>query len=127
MRWLVGLFLVGLAATGCAIQGQSVTAPPLGEALLTPALTAEVCPGAMTWGALAADGAGGAQLVHPELGEQPVRWPDGYTVVGGPPLRVLDPDGDVVASEGETVYVGGGMDSADEVFIACGHVSTEAH
>jgi hypothetical protein len=42
----------------------------------------------------------------------------------GPALRLLDGDGNVVASEGEVVYIGGGMDAADEVFIACGDAST---
>jgi len=31
----------------------------------------------------------------------------------------------VVATEGDTVYVGGGMDEADEVFVACGYVSRD--
>jgi len=30
-----------------------------------------------------------------------------------------------VATEGDTVYVGGGMDAADEVFVACGYVSRD--
>jgi hypothetical protein len=33
--------------------------------------------------------------------------------------------GNVVASDGETVYVGGGMDANNEAFVACGYVSRD--
>ena len=126
MRSRIGILLVGLVAAGCSLQEQ-VTAAPLGEALLTPAPTptAEECPTALMWGALAPDPEGGALVVNPDVGAHPVRWPIGYVVEEEPALRLLDEVGTVIASEGEMVYLGGGMDAADEVFIACRPVDTE--
>ena len=104
---------MGAVAAGCSL-----------DELLAPPLTPEECPGALLTGTLAPDGEGG-ELVVTEFGEQPVRWPDGFAVQQAPELRLIDDAGNLVAVEGETVYVGGGMDAADEVFIACGYVSTE--
>ena len=60
-----------------------------------------------------------------EFGEQPVRWPEGYVVEQGPQLRLRDQSGAVVASEGDPINVGGGFTEGDELFIACGMVSTD--
>jgi hypothetical protein len=81
------------------------------------------CPGALLAGQLAPSGDGGAVVVD-EFGENRVTWPDGYTVEVSPELVLRDPLGRVVASEGETIYIGGGQDPDDpEAFKACGHVS----
>jgi hypothetical protein len=85
--------------------------------------TAEACPAALLSGRLAQDGM--ALVVTTEFGEQPVRWPEGYVVEQGPQLRLRDRSGAVVASEGDPIYVGGGSTEGDELFIACGHVSTD--
>jgi hypothetical protein len=82
------------------------------------------CPTGLGQGALANDGHGNAILVTADQ-RQPVQWPDGYSMDPGPPLRLLDEHGDLVASEGEWVYVGGGMDATDEIIVACGDVSTD--
>ena len=55
-----------------------------------------------------------------------MRWPDGYTVVPQPELKLFGPIGNLVASEGDTVYVGGGMaPSGEEIFVACDYVSRD--
>ncbi len=72
-----------------------------------------------------ARGPEGDAVVSWEFGEQPVQWPDGYRVEQGPRLRLLDAHGNLVASEGEPIYVGGGFTAGDELFIACGYVSSE--
>ena len=60
-----------------------------------------------------------------EFGSQPVRWPHGFSADGTSELVLRDGAGNVVAAEGETVFVGGGMDPANELFVACGHVSRD--
>ena len=82
------------------------------------------CPAALLEGRLASDDRGGA-LVITEFGPQTVRWPDGYRVEQALNVVLRDARGMVVATEGDTVYVGGGMDEADEVFVACGYVSRD--
>lgn len=52
-----------------------------------------------------------------------MRWARGYTVQQKPELQLRDPFGGLVASEGDTVYVGGGMTPDDEVFVASGQHS----
>ena len=75
-------------------------------------------------GYLAPDGAGGA-LLENEFGQTRVRWPDGYKVVVDP-VRLYGPFGSLIATEGDAVYVGGGMSQPDEeVFVACDYVSTD--
>lgn len=44
------------------------------------------------------------------------RWPDGYRVTFDP-VRLLGPDGDVVAEEGDTIAVDGSI--ADDVMTIC--------
>jgi hypothetical protein len=84
----------------------------------------EACPTALLQGRLVTDGQGRA-LVESEFGSQPVRWPDGYTVAIEPVFELKDRRGSTVATAGDIIYVGGGMDAADEVFIACGYVSRD--
>ncbi len=106
--------LVGAVATGCSL-----------DELLAPTLTPQVCPAALLSGRLAPDPGGGALVISPEIGAQPVQWPEGYMVIEDPVLSLLDPDGNLVASEGDTIYVGGGFTIGDELFIACGYVSRD--
>lgn len=82
------------------------------------------CPTALLQGRLVSDGNGGAAVAS-DFGTQAVRWPDGYQVDDGAQVVLRGPLGNVVASEGETVYVGGGMDANDEEFVACGNVSRD--
>lgn len=94
----------------------------LGDIL--PGPTAQDCPAALLEGTLA-QGANGTALVVSEFGEQPVKWPDGFVVEREPVLRLLDDRGNVVASEGGPIFVGGGFTTGDELFIACGYVSSD--
>lgn len=86
--------------------------------------TPQACPAALLEGRLVADGHGSA-AVETEFGTTPVRWPDGYHVDDGDEVALLDERGNLVATEGEIVYVGGGMNATDDVFIACGYVSRD--
>jgi len=83
------------------------------------------CPGALLTGWLAPDDDAGAVVVD-EFGPQRVTWPDGYSVERTPEVVLRDSLGRLVASEGQTVYVGGGQDPEDpDAFRACGHVSRD--
>jgi hypothetical protein len=83
------------------------------------------CPQALLTGQLAASDDGRA-LVVGESGESRVIWPDGYTVDLTPEVVLRGPLGNVVASEGDTIYVGGGQDPDDpDAFRACGHISRD--
>jgi hypothetical protein len=105
MRALLGIGVLAVVATACALLPQG-------------------CPTALAQGRLAPDGEGGA-LLQDEFGETRVRWPAGYVVEQEPELQLRDPFGTLVASEGDTVYVGGGMAPDEEVFVACGYVSRD--
>jgi hypothetical protein len=39
--------------------------------------------------------------------------------------QLRGPFGQVIAAEGELVYVGGGMNADDTAFVACGYVSRD--
>jgi hypothetical protein len=79
------------------------------------------CPIALLSGRLAPSDDGGALV-----GSQRVIWPDGYTVEQTPDVVLRDQWGQIVAVEGETIYVGGGEDPNDpHAFRACGYVSRD--
>lgn len=106
MRALVIIGLLAFAVTACSLL-------PGG------------CPTALAQGELAPDGDGGA-LLRGEAGEIRLRWPDGFSVAADPEVSLHGPFGALVASEGDTLYVGGGFTGADdEVFVACGYVSRD--
>ena len=77
-------------------------------------------------GTLAPHPRGGAYVLS-EFGPQSVEWPIGYTVssMAGGKIQLLDPGLNVVASEGEQVYIGGGMSADNTNFVACGYVSNQ--
>ena len=88
------------------------------------------CPDALLQGKLAIGrmGAGWQEgvVVVTDSGPQGVLWPAGYvteTVDGG--ARLLGPAGNLVASEGDPIYVGGGMSPDNIQFVACGYVGSE--
>ena len=113
MRAGLAVCVAMVAAAGCSV-----------ELIPTPTPSARECQTAFLKGTLA-EGPEGSALVSWEFGEQPVQWPDGFVVENAPELRLLDERGNVVASEGETIYVGGGFTTGDELFIACGYVSSD--
>ncbi len=84
----------------------------------------QVCPGAFLQGVLAPDGGDGAVVMADGI-EYQVVWPDGYVVEPGPPVRLRDRTGDLVAAAGETIYVGGGTGGGDRTWVACGYVSRD--
>jgi hypothetical protein len=102
-----------VAATGCSV-----------ELIPTPTPSARDCQAAFLRGTLA-EGPAGSALVSWDVGEQPVQWPEGFVVENEPELRLLDERGNVVASEGEPIYVGGLFTAGDELFIACGYVGSD--
>ena len=109
-RTLVALCVVAMAATGCSLSS------------ILP--TAQACPAGLLEGTLAR-GPGGSAVVTWEFGDQAVRWPEGYAVEQEPELQLLDERGALVASEGDPIFIGGGFTAGDELFVACGYVSTE--
>lgn len=104
--------------TGCSLVGIS---PSEQEAAT---LSVQECPGALLEGVLARGDDDTAVVVW-EFGEQPVQWPEGYVVEQGPVLRLRDDAGKVIASEGDSIRVGGGFTTGDELFVSCGHVSSD--
>ncbi|MDQ3690304.1 MAG: hypothetical protein M3406_09785 [Chloroflexota bacterium] len=86
--------------------------------------TPQECNGALLTGVLAPDGGDGAVVMADGI-EYRVVWPDGYIVERGPPVRLRDSSGNLVASAGETIYLGGGTGGGDRTWVACGHVSRD--
>jgi len=86
--------------------------------------TPQACAGALLQGLLASDGGDGAVVIADGI-EYRVVWPDEYVVEPGPPVRLRNSTGNLVASAGETVYVGGGMGAGDRAWVACGYVSRD--
>lgn len=111
----MALGVLGVAAVGCAVPAIVPSATP----------SIEECPGALLEGTLVR-GPEGTAAVSWEFGEQPVQWPDGFRVEHAPELRLLDAEGEPVASEGDPIYVGGGFTVGDKLFIACGQVRSES-
>ncbi len=114
MRAVFAACLALVAVTGCS---PAIIAPP-------PTPSVQECDAALLEGTLV-QGDDGSALVSYEFGEQPVQWPEGFVVERDPEFRLLDNHGDVVASEGEAIYVGGGFTPGDKLFVACGHVSSD--
>jgi hypothetical protein len=82
------------------------------------------CPTALLEGTLVDDG-GGRLAVETGVGVTAVQWPDGYRVDGDQELVLRDGWGRTIATEGDTIYVGGGMNESDDTFIACEYVSRD--
>lgn len=114
MKALLVLCVLTLAATGCSLPS------------IVPGSTPSVqeCPAGLLEGTLAR-GPEGTAVVSWEFGDQVVQWPNGFVVELEPELRLLDDRGELVASEGGPIYVGGGFTVGDKLFIACGYVSSE--
>ncbi|HEX2140720.1 MAG TPA: hypothetical protein VHK28_00410 [Candidatus Limnocylindria bacterium] len=113
--------LVLVAGCGLLEPAPRLVAVPTGA---PPPLLGHGCPAALLEGQLVADDEWGV-AVATEFGPQPVRWPNGFYAEREEVLVLRDRRGNQVAAEGEVVYVGGGMDAANEMFVACDHVSTE--
>jgi hypothetical protein len=122
MRASVVLALAVLALSACSVirQVDSIAVPTSEPG----PLVGQGCPAALLQGRLARDDRWGVAIVD-EFGPQPVRWPNGYGAELSPGLVLRDGKGNAVAAEGDTVYVGGGMDPANELFVACGYVSRD--
>jgi hypothetical protein len=114
--------LAAFLPTTVALAGCGLLLPPNDP---TPPATA--CPAALLQGRLAPDGEGGALVVMDDGTEMNVVWPDGYVVRSEPVpnVELLDQNGNLIASEGDTIYAGGGFSPDDSQFVACGEVSTE--
>ena len=81
------------------------------------------CPAALASGTLTAEG--DELVLRAETGEiMHVKWPTGYGPATGPDgeLVLAHVLGGMIARQGETVSVGGGMSSDDTVFHGCGNV-----
>lgn len=82
--------------------------------------TPEACAGALLEGELIADDAAGFLVRHAEGFVTAVIWPDGYVVRDGEVRELVGPGGQVVAEDGDSVSIGGGMIGADTAFAVCG-------
>lgn len=101
---------------------------PLGIVWLLAACTLlgqPACPTALLEGTLVDDHQGGLAVATDSGVATDVRWPDGYRVGDGDALSLRDGWGRDVAAAGDTIYVGGGMNAAEDQFIACGYVSRD--
>jgi hypothetical protein len=101
---LVALLAVAVAACGAPMEEDPVT-PPDDEA-------------ADLEGTLGGDPAleGGCAWLDAEDGRYEVLWPDGYEVAFDP-VRLVGPDGETVATEGDLVRVRGEV--AEDVMTVC--------
>lgn len=122
-----GRLAVGLAALSLALASCSSLGPARVIAVPTSAPGSDLlgCPAALLAGQLIADERWGVALAT-DAGPAPVRWPSGYYARQGTVLTLHDAAGRAIASQGETLYVGGGMDADDVLFVACGYVSRDA-
>jgi hypothetical protein len=110
MRVGAALLLLLVGAAACAI-------PTLAP---TPTESAELCPAALLEGELIRDDGTGFLVRYDDGLVVAVLWPDGYTVRDGEVRELLDPQGQVVAREGDFISAGGGMAAGDEAFLVCG-------
>ncbi|MBW3562655.1 MAG: hypothetical protein KY437_09170 [Actinobacteria bacterium] len=108
------LTLLLLAACGGTSGPTADGRSPTGDASPSP-----ISSGAAFVGTLGGDAQleGGCAWLETETeGRVEPRWPDGYRVVFDP-VRLLGPDGETVAEEGDTVEVHGEI--ADDVMTIC--------
>lgn len=118
----IGVAAVGVALGSCSALGDAGRV--IGLPTSPPGLWMQGCPAALLEGALVADDRWGVALAT-EFGSQAVRWPSGYYARQSGALTLHDAVGRVVASQGDIVYVGGGMDADNVLFVACGYVSRD--
>ncbi len=113
---LLLLTFMTAACTGAAVPEGSSSL----EHASHPGSTPVECPAASLEGELLRDDASGFLVRHAEGFVTPIVWPDGYSVRNGEVRELLDPTGAVVAREGDSVSLGGGMIGNDEAFGVCG-------
>jgi hypothetical protein len=108
MRWTVlALMLVGVLA-GCQLdQGQ----PPAPQRVSSPsasAVTPSAAAGTSLTGVLGGDAQleGGCVWLETDQGRIEPMWPAGYTATTDP-VALLDPQGETIAEEGDSVTVTG--------------------
>ena len=122
MRSIAWLALILAACSAAQPTLELVAVPTSPPAPLLE--SARACPAALLEGRLVPDDRWGIAL-QTEFGPTGVRWPHGYVAALDPGLVLLDDSGQLVARAGEIVYVGGGMDADNVLFVACGHVSPD--
>jgi hypothetical protein len=104
----LGLTIAVIAGCGASETVSPVTTleiwtqspPPPGEV---------ACMTALLEGRLALDVRSGLGVAIEDGDPFPVHWPSGWTAVVGPPTRLLDEQGRVVATLGDHVRLGGGV------------------
>ena len=108
----MGVSLLALTATACALLPTPTRTPQVEE-----------CPAALLSGVLRRNGE--TLVVATDSGSHRVVWPTGYAVLQGAPLQLRDDAAQIVAAEGDPIFIGGGFSDGDEWFIACGYLSTD--
>jgi hypothetical protein len=109
-----GAALLVLALVGCFAAPRLPTAPIPAPNVVV------VCEDALLNGTLAGDPRDPhlAWVVSSDARVE-VTWPTGFSAVFDPDLRMLGPDGTVVAKAGDEVSLGGSFGTADGSFGAC--------
>jgi hypothetical protein len=101
--------------------GPSVSAEPTRSGKPVPTQSPRACMAALASGTLDADDQRRPILI---LGnDRPpalIVFPDSVRVDPGPPLTIFDPFGNVFATEGDRIELGGGFNADDSAFHACG-------
>lgn len=97
------------------------TPPSTPDASSTPSV--RVCASALASGVLQADDEGNPILIL-EPGSTPVSivfsYPEDFVIESSPVLTIYDTDGNLLATKGDQVELGGGFGVGDTVFYACG-------
>lgn len=112
MRAGAASLLLAVALAACAF--------PIPTLAPTPTDSAEACPAMLLEGELIRDDGSGFMVRYEDGLVLALIWPDGYTVRDGEVRELLDPQGQVVAREGDFISGGGGMTGVDEAFTVCG-------
>jgi hypothetical protein len=81
------------------------------------------CPAALIEGLLVANEATGLGLQGPDVGAVEVLWPFGYRGQTGPPVALIDDQGQVVAVVGQRISIGGGAVGPHGEWLACGGIA----
>jgi hypothetical protein len=81
------------------------------------------CPAAVIEGTLVANEATGLGLQGPDVGAVQVLWPFGYRGQTGPPVALIDDQGQVVAVVGQRISIGGGAVGPHGEWLACGGIA----
>jgi len=125
---VLGLIILIVVLAACTSLAPTPTPDPPGAfpvATLRPegAMTPAGCPAALIEGTLVENDATGLGLQGPDVGAVAVVWPFGYRGQAGPPVALIDDQGQVVAIVGQRLSIGGGAVGPNGEWLACGGIA----